>query len=553
MVGLILKQDKMKTITSFMKICFFITIKHLTIFTLLMCSFLSAQMNIVVTGPNRVYVDKNVTTGGAKNGTSWVDAYDDLNDALVNALPNDEIWIAAGVYNPPIAPGTNNTQRKAFDVDKPGLKIYGGFEGNELLLSDRIKGSNETIFSGDINNNDTTASVSFINIPAEKTDNGGGMFLFTKYSSTNKSILDGITIKNCFGGPAVAISSVSPDFSISEPNILINNCKFITNSSLQGAGLLLDVRNANNSATTTEVNIDINGCVFNGNASERGAGIYMRTNSGSSFRATQDVNLNISNNIFNNNKTEYDSGGNGIGLSLGSAFLIENVDTRIVANTKVVNNTFVNNQDNQDATSYYTGNTILPPTITLANNIYWNNISGLNAATAIELIEATFSISNSIDELNFSNVVTNKTDISNLNPLFTDAANGDFTLITGSPAIDAGLNSAVIGAVDIVGNNRIINTTVDVGAIEFDPNPVLSTDDLIDAKPLLNVYPNPTIDKVTVDSSVELKKISIINSTGQQILSTTKNVISLGQLPAGVYALQIQTENSIISKKIIKK
>ena len=53
----------------------------------------------------------------------------------------------------------------------------------------------------------------------------------------------------------------------------------------------------------------------------------------------------------------------------------------------------------------------------------------------------------------------------NVNPLFVGG--GDFSLQPCSPAIDAGDNSANSETKDIDGNNRFFNTTIDIGAYEF--------------------------------------------------------------------------------------
>jgi hypothetical protein len=61
----------------------------------------------------------------------------------------------------------------------------------------------------------------------------------------------------------------------------------------------------------------------------------------------------------------------------------------------------------------------------------------------------------------------NGADNSSENPLFVDAAGGDFHLMPDSPCVDTG-NSAVASAdgVDIDGNERIIGSSVDRGADE---------------------------------------------------------------------------------------
>ena len=71
-------------------------------------------------GAATLYV--NDDAGGANDGSSWTDAYNDLQDALAAAGAGDAIWVAAGLY----LPGTLETD--SFRL-KNGVEIYGGFQG----------------------------------------------------------------------------------------------------------------------------------------------------------------------------------------------------------------------------------------------------------------------------------------------------------------------------------------------------------------------------------------------------------------------------------------
>ena len=82
---------------------------------------------------------------GANNGSSWIDAYTDLQSALSAASSSDEIWVAAGNYKP-----TTGTDRTISFTLKNGVALYGGFAGTETLRTQRNPSTNVTILSGEI-------------------------------------------------------------------------------------------------------------------------------------------------------------------------------------------------------------------------------------------------------------------------------------------------------------------------------------------------------------------------------------------------------------------
>jgi hypothetical protein len=72
------------------------------------------------------------TATGARTGATWNDASDDLLAMIKAAASGDEVWVAGGTYGPSF---DNSAERKF--VMKEGVKIYGGFAGNESSLAER--------------------------------------------------------------------------------------------------------------------------------------------------------------------------------------------------------------------------------------------------------------------------------------------------------------------------------------------------------------------------------------------------------------------------------
>ncbi|SFN83797.1 Por secretion system C-terminal sorting domain-containing protein [Paenimyroides ummariense] len=100
-----------------------------------------------------------VKNGSAGNGTSWQQAYGSLNLALQNAISGDEIWVAQGTYFP--SSTLNATESFNF---KDGVKLYGGFLGNETFLTSRADTSGTTtILSGILSSSVQTATLFKIN------------------------------------------------------------------------------------------------------------------------------------------------------------------------------------------------------------------------------------------------------------------------------------------------------------------------------------------------------------------------------------------------------
>ena len=91
-------------------------------------------------------VDAEAT--GNETGTTWKNAFTELQPALDSAEAGDEIWITQGTYVPSEARDPGDERTATFEIPA-GVELYGGFTGNERERSERDPENNTTILSGD--------------------------------------------------------------------------------------------------------------------------------------------------------------------------------------------------------------------------------------------------------------------------------------------------------------------------------------------------------------------------------------------------------------------
>ena len=120
---------------------------------------------------NVIYVDSDAIGG---DGSSWTEAFEDLQEALASAAAGDEVWVAAGIYYP-----TSNQDREVSFQMLESLAIYGGFSGGEKSLDQRDWDKNRTVLSGNIG------------ARADKTDNS-----LTVVKGADNAVIDGFVIED---------------------------------------------------------------------------------------------------------------------------------------------------------------------------------------------------------------------------------------------------------------------------------------------------------------------------------------------------------------------
>jgi len=127
------------------------------------------------------------------------------------------------------------------------------------------------------------------------------------------------------------------------------------------------------------------------------------------------------------------------------------------------------------------------------------------------------------------------------NPKFYDNYNFDYRITSMSPCINAGLNSYNISPLDIRGQARIQNSTIDMGAYEFTPteDPVQpsAVSKISKSYPYIRFFPNPSSDIINVETS-HPTNISILDYSGKIIF--TKDIsnnfqLNISQWESGIY------------------
>jgi hypothetical protein len=306
----------------------------------------------------RLYVSA-ATGSDANSGTSWDAALANVTVALDLAEGQScGIWVAAGTYYPDASgPWQDGNQALTFQL-RNGVELYGGFVGDEVRRDERDPLANETILSGDLEEDDDAADPS--------TFERNSLHVVT---GANDAVLDGFVIT---AGVAGTMTAVFPEDS----------------ELYHGAGLI----NRGTSPT-------VRNCTFRSNlAYDRGGGVYNMDYAKPSFvdctfednhasvggaiaNATQAAPL-IQNCEFLNNEADL---AGAIDNQSGASPEIRDstfqgnyyraVSNRLGAQTTIVDSTFIANQGgilSEDSTVHVSGSSFVDNTQSAVINVNTN-------------------------------------------------------------------------------------------------------------------------------------------------------------------------------------
>lgn len=206
--------------------------------------------------PTKVwYVDAGVGAGGADDGSSWDDAFDNIQDALdaSTRFAGHEIWVAAGTYAPSLETDPEDSRTKTFKL-LDGVSLYGGFNTTETKRSHRDWETNVTILSGGDNSYHVvtgsgvglTTKLDGFTITGGKADSdtvhddksGGGMYNFLVGPTVANCIFEDNYALGRYSGNAVEGGGGAVYNKVSKPAFV--NCEFNNNTSMIGGGAMFN-------------------------------------------------------------------------------------------------------------------------------------------------------------------------------------------------------------------------------------------------------------------------------------------------------------------------
>ncbi|TSK07132.1 MAG: right-handed parallel beta-helix repeat-containing protein [Geobacter sp.] len=376
-------------------------------------------------------VDLNARPGG--DGKSWATAFDSLQAAFPQNLPpwseEYEVWIRHGTYHLPAELHVTGSPR-----------IYGGFDGKEVELSQRDWKKHKAVIDGD------------------------NLFRgIVKEQSFTRLVVDGVEITRCLGG-AIVETSISGRLNVSnckltdnrggavsihEGFFLIKNCEFTgnvssndgsaisggdTNGSIEGCSFTRNMSAGSGGAINCFYLGRILNCAFIGNSAGLNGGAIWMHRGGAVF-------INC---LFIENEAQLG----------GAVYCPEKFPSGVFTNC-----TLIHNQARVGGGAIHCNSPVDESgvRVRIENSIIWGNVPDQIGALRSDSVEVTYS-----------DIMGGFAGAGNISadPMFKG---GKFLLRQYSPCINAGtLNATALPATDFEGNPRVVDGIPDMGYVEAD-------------------------------------------------------------------------------------
>ncbi len=354
------------------------------------------------------YVDKDALPGG--NGLTWGTAYTHLQDALAAHATQDfdQIWVAEGSYRPDQGSGLRGPSFKI----PSGVRVYGGFEGDELELKLRDWDKHETILSG---------GIGALGIH----DNSFNVVVFDDVRLGTR--LDGFTIQKGNADGAAQFGR-GAGIRIEDSTVTIQRCKIRDNDAGgRGAGV-----------HTLRSDVDFVNCEFQDNGSgDTGGALF-----------TKGGLVNLVGCLIDGNTA---LGGGGTYFS----------DSEV----QVLNSTITDNLGSAGQNGGLRGENA---DVTIKSSIVWDNHAVIAGQTAQILMDSASNLTIDQSCVEDWNGSLGGTGNIGSDPQFFNLPGDDHRIFSSSPCVNAGDTVAIIPWLqkDLQEGERIVDGDVDMGALE---------------------------------------------------------------------------------------
>jgi hypothetical protein len=195
---------------------------------------------------------------GANNGSSWTDAFVDLQVALDAAVKGDEVRVGQGIYRPTIAGGDRSI---SFALNE-AIVLKGGFAGTGETDPDAWDPKQyKTVLSGDLNGDDAAVGdpATLLTLPS-RADNSYHVVTISNWQQTGEVVLDGFIISGGNANGDHYTKTSGGGIEAQSYDLIVQNCIIEFNAAAEfGGGCDGPVR--------------LNNSIVRSNAAERGGGL----------------------------------------------------------------------------------------------------------------------------------------------------------------------------------------------------------------------------------------------------------------------------------------